>query len=259
MHYQNSINKSTYKKKKIKFIRIVIILIIIFEIINLYKKYNHLIIKFINNITAPSKYEVIKQDYNDNYSGKGQEKISNKDGYFTTFTTIEANKKIYIEYKQNGTSSWANNIYWGGSMEENGCGITAMSIVLSGYNKNYTPEDLRKKYYPVLNYGNLSKELSKTFDIDNTDFYYDDVHLSKNSLTEHLLTNRPIIICVWNENGNNRWTNKSHYMVLLATDGNGMVYVSNPNGKQNDINSSGWYNFSEIIPYIAKALYVEKY
>ena len=40
-------------------------------------------------------------------------------------------------------------------MAENGCGITVMSIILSGYNKNYTPEDLRQKYYPVLNYDNL--------------------------------------------------------------------------------------------------------
>ena len=29
-----------------------------------------------------------------------QEKINNKDGYFTTFTTKEKNKRTYIEYKQ---------------------------------------------------------------------------------------------------------------------------------------------------------------
>ncbi len=259
MDYRKTVHTSNKKRKKIKIFRIIIILIVLFEIINLYKKYNNSIINFINNITNSSKYEIIKQDYNENYLGKGQENIKNKDGYFTTFTTVETNKKTYIEYKQNGTSSWKNNIYWGGSMEENGCGITAMSIVLSGYQKNYTPEDLRKKYYPVLNYGNFSKELSKTFNIENSDFYYDGPHLSKQYLTEHLLTNRPIIICVWNENGKNRWTNKSHYMVLLATDGNGMVYISNPNGLENEINSSGWYNFSEITPYIAKALYIEKY
>ena len=46
----------------------------------------------------------------------------------------------------------------------------------------------------------------------------------------HLETNKPIIVCVWNKPTDNRWTTASHYMVLLATDGNNMVYVSNPNG-----------------------------
>lgn len=38
-----------------------------------------------------------------------------------------------------------------------------------------------------------------------------------------------------------------------------MVYISNPNGGENDSKSSGWYKFKEIIPYIAKALYIESY
>ena len=174
-------------------------------------------------------YGIIKQDVNKNYSGKGQEKVKNKDGYFTTFTTEDNYKKIYIEYKQNSDSSWKNNEYWGGTMAENGCGITVMSIILSGYGKDYTPEDLRQKYYPVMDYENFSSELSSTFGIKNTDFYYDSVHLSNEYIIEHLQTNRPAIVCVWNNPSNNRWTTASHYMALLAADKNNMVYVSNPN------------------------------
>ena len=48
-------------------------------------------------------------------------------------------------------------------------------------------------------------------------------------------------------------------MVLLATDDNDMVYISNPNGEKNDSNCSGWYKFYEITPSIAKALYIESY
>lgn len=246
-------NKVYRKKKKLKLLRILILLILIFLITNFYMKYNHKILNFFNH-----EYPIIKQDHNKNYKGIGQEKIKNKDGYFTTFTTTENNKKTYIEYKQNGNSSWNTNTYWGGTMEENGCGITVMSIILSGYNKNYTPEDLRKKYYPVLNYENFSKELSKTFGIKNSDFYYDSVNCSKKTIEEHLKNNKPVIICVWNKNSNNRWTNKSHYMALLATDNNEMVYVSNPNGGENDSKSSGWYRFDEIVPYIAKILYIEE-
>ena len=140
-----------------------------------------------------------------------------------------------------------------------GCGITAMSIILSGYGKNYTPEDLRQKYYPVLNGENISKELKSTFGISNTDFFYDDMHLSNEYIEKHLETNRPILICVWNKYEENRWTTSSHYLVLLASDGNGKVYISNPNGLENNSKSSGWYDINEITPYIAKALFIESY
>ena len=182
-----------------------------------------------SNISNSSNYKTIKLDNNKNYSGIGQEKVKNKNGYFTTFTTEEKYKKKYKEYKQNGSSSWSDKEYWGGTMAENGCGITALSIILSGYNKNYTPEDLRQKYFPVMDYDTLSTELSSKFGIKNSDFYYDSVHLSNQKVQDHLKTNRPIIICVWNKPTDNRWTTASHYMVLLATDDNGLVYVSNPN------------------------------
>ena len=204
-----------------------------------------------NIFNLSNNYKIIKKDTNKNYPGIGQEKVKNKDGYFTTFTTEDNYKKTYIEYKQNGNSSWSNKEYWGGTMAKNGCGITVMSIILSGYGKDYTPEDLREMYYPVMDYEKLSSELSSTFGIKNSDFYYDSEHLSDESIIKHLQTNRPIIICVWNNPTNNRWTTASHYMVLLAADNNNMVYVSNPNGLENDSKSSGWYNIDEIKPYIA--------
>lgn len=241
------------KKRKKSKIKIFFLIIFILLFINyLYKNTN-----FIYDILNNSNFKIIKEDFNSNYSGKGQEKVSGKDGYFTTFTN--ADNKTFIEYKQNGKSSWSNNLYWGGTMEENGCGITSMAIILSGYRKNITPETLRQKYEPKLNYENLSKELSNSFGIKNSDFYYDSVRLSKKNITEHLETGNPVLICVWNKKSKNRWTSKSHYMVLLASDGNDMIYVSNPNGLDNDINSSGWYKADEIIPHIAKALYIESY
>lgn len=242
------------KKKKFKLRKLLFIIISLVLIFNFYDKYSNKINVFIKNIFTSSDYKIIKQDINPNYSGIGQEKVYNKDGYFSTFTTDK--NTTYIEYKQNGDSSWSSNSYWGGTMEDNGCGITSLSIILSGYGKNYTPEDLRKKYYPKLNYDNLSKEL-KNFGIENSDFYYDSINCSEKSIKSHLESGKPIIICVWTENGKNRWTEKSHYMVLLATDGNNMVYVSNPNGLKNNSKSSGWYEFDEVLPYIAKILYIE--
>ena len=241
------------KRKRLNVKKALLIILILFGIIyfkNFYKNNNFIVEKGSNN------YDVIKIDKNENYKGIGQKTVDGKDGYFTTFTTVDVNQKTYKEYKQNGSSSWANHKYWGGTMEENGCGITAISIILSGYNKNYSPEKLRKKYYPVLNNDKISKELSNTFGIKNTDFYYDSSHLSKDAFVKHLKTNRPILICVWNKPNNNRWTSASHYMALLATDED-LVYVSNPNGLENSSKSSGWYSFDEVLPWVAKALFVE--
>ncbi len=250
------------RRKKIS-VKKIFFLIIIFTII--YFIYNKsLDNKYISgtggtNLESNIEYETIKLDNNEKYSGIGQQKVKNKDGYFTTFTIAGGNKRTFKEYKQNGNSSWSNKGYWGGTMEENGCGITAIATILSGYNKDYTPEDLREKYYPVLNSDSISTELYSTFGIKNSDFYYDDPHLSNSYIIEHLKTNRPILICVWNKPTINRWTTASHYMVLLATDNNEMVYVSNPNGLEDNSKSSGWYNINEVTKYIAKALYIESY
>ena len=118
---------------------------------------------------------------------------------------------------------------------------------------------LRVRYSPVLNMDNFSNELSNTFGIKNSGFLYDSVHLESNYIESFLETNRPILICVWNKPHANRWTTCSHYMVLLASDGNGMVYVSNPNGLPDTSKSSGWYKIDEVVPYIAKALFIEDY
>lgn len=239
-------------KHNFKKILILVFLLLIF----LYIKYNDKISNELNgvNFNIFSEYKIVKEEKNKNYLGDGQKKEINNDNYYTTFTTTD--KKVYKEYKQNGKSDWHNKKYWGGTMAKNGCGITSISIILSAYNKDYTPEDLRKKYYPVLPSDNISEELEDTFEIENSGFYFDSKHLSEECLTEHLQNDKPILICVWNKPNNNRWTTSSHYMVLLAADTKNKVYVSNPNGGKNDSKSSGWYNINEITPYLAKALYI---
>ncbi len=202
-------------------------------------------------------YPTIKQDSNENYNGPGQEKVKNKDGYFTVFTTSEPEQKTYVEYKQN-LGSWQENAYWDANMAESGCGITALSIILSGYGQDYTPEMLREKYYPVLDGDNIATELFHTFGIQNSGFCYDAYSLSADTIQTHLRSNRPVLVCVWDKPTENRWTTASHYMVLLASDSNDLVYVSNPNGLKNNAKSSGWYPISEITPYLAKVLFIQQ-
>lgn len=171
---------------------------------------------------------------NTNYAGIGQKSVFGKDGYATTFTTLDG--KTYKEYRQDGNSSWAERYYWGGTMAENGCGITCLATLASGYGMNYTPEDLRKKYAPSkkdhLSGELMSYELQHYFHLDNSDFHYADSYFQKDYIFDWLKDDKPILICVWNK-PNSRWTTSSHYMLLLATDNISKVYVSNPNGEIN--------------------------
>ncbi len=227
------------RKRKFKLLKMLIIIFILYLIYLHFSNNN-----FTNNIGYMS---------NPLYEGKGQVKVSNKDGYQTLFITKE--DKTFIEYKQNGDASWAQNEYWSGTMEENGCGITSLSIILSGYGLNYTPEDLRKKYKPHLDGEKISNVLKYDFGIDNTDFLYANFYFTKDYIMEKLEEGKPILICVWDK-PNDRWTKKSHYMVLLASDGENKIYVSNPNGTKEE-NPSGWYESNKILPYIAKVLFIE--
>lgn len=228
-----------------KLIKLLILIIILFFVFNQ-----------LRNWYGNRNIKNIGQASNKNYIGIGQKQVKEKDGYNTVFITEENNKKEYIEYKQGGNSSWSKNEYWDGTMEENGCGITAMAIIGSGYGSNLTPEDLRKEYKPHLAGEDIPKELNNSFGIKCSDFYYSTVYFSKKSVINHLKENKPILVCVWDK-PDKRWTEKSHYMVLLATDGKNKIYVSNPNGEESK-SPSGWYDTEKILPYIAKALFIEE-
>jgi len=188
----------------------------------------------------------------------GQTLIDEADGYTTKFTTSNIeNPKIYTEYKQNGESTWSENEYWGGTMSENGCGITSLAIIASGYGLDITPEDLRQEYYPHLDSEDISKALKK-MGIKCSDFCFHDTYISKKYIADWLKTNRPVLVCVDNKK-DDKWTASSHYMVILDVNEDGLFYVSNPNGKDGSEKASGWYKADEIIPYIVKALFVESY
>ena len=223
------------RRKRINKLRVIIFIILIVIIMGtLVNKYKHIFLDKISNIYNNNYFEktvnIDELANNSLYLGIGQETVKGKDGYDTTFTT--SNGKVYKEYKQNGNSSWKNNFYWGGTVEENGCGLAAISTLLSAYNMNYTPEDLRKIYVNFegnhIEGNQMSDELTNRFGISNTDFYYADTYFKKNYVMKHLEKDKPILICVWNK-PDSKWTTASHYMLLLATDGKDKVYVSNPN------------------------------
>lgn len=218
-----------HKKHKKSSLRLKwIFLLILFLLSGVYLRY-----RFFTNSTVESiSFTAPAVSKNELYSGVGQTYVANGNGYSTTFTT--ANGKTYKEYKQNGNSPWSERYYWGGTMAENGCGITCLATLASGYGMEDTPEDLRKKYTSNktshLAGERMSTELEKYFHLANSDFLYADTYFQKDYIFDWLKEDKPILICVWDK-PNNKWTTSSHYMLLLATDNVSKVYVSNPNGE----------------------------
>ena len=81
------------KKKRIIILLIIILGIYLFFRNTPFNDISYNLNRFISKVTNTSEYKTIKQDVNKNYSGIGQEKVKNKNGYFTTFTTIENHKR----------------------------------------------------------------------------------------------------------------------------------------------------------------------
>ena len=81
------------KKKRIIILLIIILGIYLFFRNTPFNDISYNLNRFISKVTNTSEYKTIKQDVNKNYSGIGQEKVKNKNGYFTTFTTMQ--KDIY--------------------------------------------------------------------------------------------------------------------------------------------------------------------
>ena len=251
-------------KKRKRFINkkvVVILLLIVIGAYILVNKYAGLIseLNYGAQKSKPLSINVEELSHNVGYAGVGQKEVKGMDGYDTTFTAVDG--KVYKEYKQVGNASYKNNEYWDGTFEENGCGLAAIATLLSGYGYDYTPEDLRKIYVNFegehLEGDQMSSELTNRFEIANTDFLYASLYFEKEYVMEQLSKNKPILICVWNT-PDSTWTTSSHYMLLLATDNQNKVYVSNPNGLYGKIKMSGWYDTESILPYIAKAMYIEE-
>ncbi len=227
-----------YKKKKkknlrpLKFLFVLVIIAVCVYFGYIYRVDLKLIdvVQTIASQKSSTKVNIQEQeDYALENTIAGQTLVEGQDGYNETFTTLNStHQKTYKEYKQNIASSWSEKDYWGGTMRENGCGITTLAIIASGYGLNITPDDLREEYYPHLDADKMQSALKK-MGFKSTDFYFHKSYLSKKYIMDWLKTNRPVIICVGNEE-ENKWTESSHYMALLDINSKGLVYLSNPNG-----------------------------
>lgn len=246
------------KKKKLKYKRlytlILIIIITVLCIKLISRKNTESISKSNNNVQNSVNNEIIPIEDVPISTIQGQTIVTDADGYVTQYTTSKPNHRKYNEYKQI-LGSWAERSYWGGTMAENGCGITSMAIIASGYGIDVTPEYFRDKYFPHLDAEKMIPAF-KDIGLKCSEFSFSSTQINKRYMAEWLNKGNPILICV-NSNRENIWTAASHYMVILDINKEGNFYISNPNGEEGSEKASGWYSASEIIPFIAKIAFIE--
>lgn len=183
----------------------------------------------------------MKTESSSSSSETGSSTNASGDGYTKTYT---ANGRTYKEYKQ-GQGTYAHNVkYSGGTISSSGCGPTSVSIVASGYGKNYTPgtlvEAARKKYH-VSNFTASPDATGKMLTTAGLN-YTETFSLSKEQLKSHLNSGRPVVMSVDNSCGG-LFTNNTHYIAILDINKKGdKVYVANPSNK-----ASGWIDINKVI------------
>lgn len=196
--------------------------------------------KFMNNMYRAAGINV-KTESSSSSSETGSSTNASGDGYTKTYT---ANGRTYKEYKQ-GQGTYAHNVkYSGGTISSSGCGPTSVSIVASGYGKNYTPgtlvEAARKKYH-VSNFTASPDATGKMLTTAGLN-YTETFSLSKEQLKSHLNSGRPVVMSVDNSCGG-LFTNNTHYIAILDINKKGdKVYVANPSNK-----ASGWIDINKVI------------
>ena len=193
------------------------------------------------------------------------EQVMYGDGYDSVYVSKAG--KTYINYTQYTkgatTCTYADYIYWIYNGEElsiyhNGCGLTSVAIILSGYRnvgmnpyeltlacaKNeiqfMTPDNFSP--VPVLNkYGVQAIRYDK-----NTEY----TEAEKEQYVLNVLRdNRPVMVEVYGpeKGGKSVFTDGMHWIVLLdIDDSTNKVYVSNPS-KERSYPSGGWLDIDYVL------------
>ena len=141
---------------------------------------------------------------------------------------------------QQGISSFCsywNKPYWGGNMQNSGCGPTAAAIVLSGYGYDANPGVVvdAMNVKDSSSFEHLRQALKDIGNIDGEDHYGNGTSGDIAIIRENLRNGRPVIVNAPN-----------HYIVLLGEDESGKLIVSDPGSKF--YVSKGYENIGPSVP-----------
>lgn len=193
--------------------------------------------------TASNEPQIFK--YEENSSGTNG--VVDIDGLELSTYTNKAGK-TFTEYKQN-QGPWASMPYGSdGTVKSQGCSITSLAIMTSGYGYDYTPAKWAGKSLISMS-GQASQYARGSTRISIGEEKHANktvASTNKKDIQDHLKTGDVVIIHVLgSKNGyDNPYTSNQHWMVLLdINDSEDEVYVSNPwLGKSN-----GWANIDEVL------------
>ena len=207
-------------------------------------------------ITRTSSNEKEIFTYEENSSGtNGVVDVGNLE--LTTYTNKAG--KTFIEYKQN-VGPWATMPYGNNTISYQGCSITCLAIMTSGYGYNFTPQKWSstsltgigtqaKIYAP----GSTNVQIGGGAYNANLNI----AQTNKTDIQNHLKTGNVVIIHVLGaKNGyNSPYTSSEHWMVLLDINEAGdQVYVCNPYAGK----SNGWTDINQALKSLSFYIKVSK-
>lgn len=173
-------------------------------------------------------------------SGSGSSYASEGDGYSQLFTNSHG--RTFKEYKQYA-GSYANlNTYWGGSVASEGCMITTVAILASGYGVDMTPADTNEEF-KVTPGPSVSKLMRNCLPAEiSTSFEYSQ-YVDIETLRNHLLNGGTAYYYATG----GRFTSSTHFMAILDISADGsQIYLSNPGaGDTSPLN--GWMDLNDGI------------
>jgi len=145
----------------------------------------------------------------------------------------------YRNYQQ-GISSFCtywDKPFWGGNMQNSGCGPTAAAIVLSGYGYDAGPYDVVNAMETKTggSFSYLRQAMKDIGNIEAEDHYGKGQSSDIQIIRDNFKKGRPVIVNAPN-----------HYIVLLGEDSNGKLIVSDPGSKF--YVSKGYENIGPSVP-----------
>lgn len=171
---------------------------------------------------------------NNSYTGNGSITLTSGDGYKNVYTS--SFNKMYKEFKQNSSdASYKDLMYGSRSIARQGCSITAIAIVLSGYGYDVTPANWAGNNLISVS-GVLDSYVGATLHYASSN-----INSSKQQIQNNLKQGRPVVIHVLAASS---FTDNEHWMALLDISSDGsQVYLSNPNVS----GQNGWVNIDDAL------------
>ena len=211
---------------------------------------------------------------------QGKSYLEILDHYYdsSTFDIINIKEDLYVEGVEFINAEYDGNVIFydqndykqsfcgrkDGTISTSGCGVTAAAIVTSTFmqSSQYDPVYMMKLAqkgghcgYGISGTSALFfKTFSKEFGFSYEEVYKNDRAGAK--AVEALKSGKSMIIA---HMGTGTFTNNGHYIVLSAVNSEGLVYVHDPNNRNNTKyknSGNGWYDIQTIIKELKGSLHI---